>query len=183
MLTGSGTQAMAAGDFDGDGVGDLAVLHTGATSGLAILGGRRDGRFVLRQRLAVGGGALAAGDLTLDGAPDLVVGLAGGRALVLRNDGDGGFEATEDHALGAGAGAGQPRIGDFDSDGQPDVLFASVPNRNLALAFGNGDGTLRACRAVSASGRARGHRRSATSTSTVDSTSRSPPRTRRLRMP
>ncbi len=143
VLTGSGTQAMAAGDFDGDGVGDLAVLHAGSTSGLAILGGRRDGRFVLRQRLAVGGGALAAGDLTLDGAPDLVAGLAGGRALVLRNDGDGGFEATEDHALGAGAGAGQPRIGDFDSDGQPDVLFASVPNRNLALAFGNGDGTLR----------------------------------------
>ena len=115
---------------------------------------------------------VAAGDLTLDGATDLVVGLAGGRAIVLRNDGDGDFEATEDHALGAGAGAGQPRIGDFDSDGHPDVLFAqrSEPQpgaRRSATATAR-------CAAPAlfrASGRARRHSRSATSTSTVGSTS------------
>jgi hypothetical protein len=151
-LTGSSTQTMAAADFDGDGVEDLAVVHSAVTSGLAILGGRSDGRFTLRQRVAVSGSALAAGDLTLDGAPDLVAGLAGGRAIVMRNDGAGSFEISDDRLLGAGAGAGLPRIGDFDSDGSADVLFASGLNRNLALALGNGDGTLRSATLVPLTG-------------------------------
>jgi hypothetical protein len=145
LFTGSSASGMALADFDRDGIGDLAVAHAVSNSGLTILAGQRDGRFTLRQRLAMSG-EVAAGDLTLDGAPDLLAAVrdADGvthRFVVLLNTGDGTFEIGPSRTIGAVPA--QVRIGDVDGDGMLDVLFASRASAAVFVLLGNGDGTLR----------------------------------------
>jgi hypothetical protein len=72
---------------------------------------------------APGTGSVAIGDLNGDGKPYLVTGKAGGDGVsVLRNRGDGSFEAKRDYAAG---GTWSIAIGDLNGDGKPELVTAN----------------------------------------------------------
>ena len=147
--------AVAAGvDFDGDGVGDVAVgapcarvgeaenagrvfVHSGATGGriLALKGSANGQKF---------GGALAfIDDLSGDGLPDLIVGSPGapvisgpttkidsGKVEVFDRDGESLLRVEGDYAFGnfGEAVAGLP---DYDGDDVPDLLVGAGGDRDV----------------------------------------------------
>jgi hypothetical protein len=88
---------------------------------------------------------IAAGDLNGDKRPDLVVTAVGepNGAYILLGNGDGTFQNPV--LLPAGIAPFAAIIGDFNSDGKPDVAVvndgASALQNDVSLLPGNGDGT------------------------------------------
>jgi hypothetical protein len=132
-VPGSGNCGAAA-DFNGDGIGDLAVP---TNSGIVILlgTGNANAPFSTGTTLPLSSpGCPIAGDVNGDGIPDILVGAGslGGVGVYLGN-GDGTFRQAG--VIPAGP-ANVLVLGDFNHDGKPDLATSS----NL-LALGNGDGT------------------------------------------
>jgi hypothetical protein len=157
--TGSEPVAVAAADFDLDGIIDLAVAsHAGDAVGV-FLGngaeGRGDGTFGARSNVPAGDGPadVVAADFDANGILDLAVANGpGNSAAVLMGRGSGGrgnglFEvhsvtATDNWPISV-------RIGDFDSDGIADLAVANRDSDNVSVLLGNGsdgrgDGTFAA---------------------------------------
>ena len=139
LVGGWEANAVAVGDFNGDGNLDLAVTTGNSVS---VLLGNSDGTF----QAAVGYGAgqyaysVAVGDFNGDGKLDLAVTDAENyRVYVLLGNGDGTFQAA------VGYGTGQypyaVAVGDFNGDGKPDLAVANGGNGNVSVLLGNGDGT------------------------------------------
>jgi hypothetical protein len=138
---GAGPQGAVAGDFNGDGVQDIAVASNGSNS-VSILIGNGDGTFQPATSFPAGGGAsyIAAGDFNGDGRLDLAVGNISGLSVsVLLGNGDGTFQAKVDTPLMFGAGA--LAVGDFNKDGKLDIVVGSLIG--MVVLLGNGDGTFR----------------------------------------
>lgn len=90
FLVGPGPEAVASGDFDRDGLEDLAVVHVAPSGVLTILSGRGDGTFEPRVGFETDGSprALAVADLDDDAWPDIATAnYLGGSIAVLRNAG------------------------------------------------------------------------------------------------
>lgn len=83
---------MAVGDFDGNGLLDLAVIVPGSTF-VSVLLGSPEGRFTQTAVIDIGqpATAVAAGDIDGDGKLDLAV-TSLGRVVLLRGNGQGEFE-------------------------------------------------------------------------------------------
>jgi hypothetical protein len=120
--------SVAIADFDGDGLGDVAVANDHATG---ILLNRGNGVLGSPVTYVVAGGqkSIAVGDLDGDSRPDLATtnplgfgtaGWSGGRIVVLLNKGDGTFIApayfTEAAVVGGIA------IGNLNGDGSSDLV-------------------------------------------------------------
>jgi uncharacterized protein (TIGR03437 family) len=138
-----GTQpVIVSADFNGDGIPDLAVGN-GSADSVSVLLGTGDGTFQTQQSLAVGSipSGIAAADLNHDGFADLVVyTLYSGATLnpqvtVFLGKGDGTFQPG--NVLPATGG--QTVIGDFNGDGNPDLMVAGYDG-GLQLLLGNGGG-------------------------------------------
>jgi hypothetical protein len=140
-----------AGDFNGDGITDLAVVtSTGELSNgsVAILLGNGDGTFTHAASPSVGeiSDAFAAGDFNGDGKLDLAVANEElGTISVLLGNGDGTF--TE--AMGSPVTLGQQLemigVGNFNGDGKLDITYGNkADGSGMALLIGNGDGTFTA---------------------------------------
>jgi len=136
-------------DFDRDGALDLALITDGP-SGAALVFAFNDGRGGLARTtsLSLNGApaALAAADLNLDGATDLVVASAPASprepsALhVLLGDGAGGFIA------GAVPLRREPSailLRDLDANGMPDAVVFSRGDREIFSLLGDGRGDLK----------------------------------------
>jgi hypothetical protein len=146
--------SVAFGDMDGD--ADLDVLAGGVDSGgtRRIRVYRNDGAaFTLLSdvdALAAGTnrGAVAWGDFDNDGDLDILFcGQDGGgrRLRVYRNNGNGSFDATQIELAG-GIDRGDVAWGDYDNDGDLDILFCGRTANNvntgvLKIYPNNGDGT------------------------------------------
>jgi len=89
--------------------------------------------------------SIAGGDFNNDGVPDLVALKSSSFEVVVGlNNGSGGIGSTRrtvlEHDQGVGNGA-TLAVGDVNRDGDLDLLATNDADRNLAVLFGNGDGT------------------------------------------
>ncbi len=111
--------AVIADDLNGDGLPDLAVL--GQSDELQILAGHGDGAFTetaVLQTMAYPL-QLRSGDVNLDGITDLLLVGAWPNVRLYAGTGGGKFTGPFDYA----AYLGYPLAGDFDGDGDPDVII------------------------------------------------------------
>jgi hypothetical protein len=136
--------AVAVGDFTGDGVLDLAV--TDSTEHVVyILMGTGAGSFYTSGFYPVGDSpsSVAAGDFRRDGVLDLVIADSLDNTVsVLLGNGNGTFRKAATYAVGH-----QPRsvaVADFDGDGIPDIAVANAASDTVSILRGNGDGTFQA---------------------------------------
>jgi hypothetical protein len=92
--------AVAVGDFNGDGIPDLIVadngLDDGSQSGLSVLLGNGDGSFQAPVHIATSFRpvSVVAGDFDADGIPDLAVTTNSGAVGIFLGNGDGTFQAA-----------------------------------------------------------------------------------------
>lgn len=146
---GNGPFGIAAGDFNNDGIIDIAVADRNATAfcssgqmgGLHILLGNGDGTFQPPNSYASGGCpmSVAVADFNSDGKLDVVVAnyLDNNLSLFLGN-GDGTFQVPANFATGQTPFS--IAVGDFNGDGKPDVVVANGSG-SISVLLNNGDGT------------------------------------------
>jgi hypothetical protein len=173
---GSLAQFLGVGDWNGDKKPDLAVVNQcqnglTCTGTVTILLGNGDGTFQVPPNYNSGGydaDAVAVGDLNGDGKPDLVVANLcqstscsqgnNGTVSVLLGNGDGTFQPAQKYAT-AGFGASSVAIGDFNGDGNADVVVANQCSTincenggSVSILLGNGNGTLQPAKSYASGG-------------------------------
>ncbi len=142
--TGTNPQSVAVGDFNGDGIPDLAVANFSSATVSVVLR-NADGSVRAPAIYETGGGpqSVTVDDVNGDGFLDLVVTNAtDGTVGVLLGNGDGTFNPQVAYATG-----GTPTfvaVGDFNGDGVPDLAVANEgqgSGETVSVLLGNGDGT------------------------------------------
>jgi dienelactone hydrolase len=148
--TGSAPFAVAVGDFNGDGRLDLAVAN-GCTNcpfggSVSILLGNGNGTFQTHVDYATGNnpGAITVGDFNEDGKLDLaVVNTSDSTVGVLLGNGDGTFQTQIAYPIaGTACCQGEIGVGDFNKDGNLDLVAAA--GNGVSVLLGKGDGTFQA---------------------------------------
>jgi hypothetical protein len=128
------------GDFNGDGIPDLAIANVGGST-ISILLGVGDGTLVLKSSPATGNApiSLAVGDFNGDGIQDLAVLNQGDRTVViLIGNGDGTFQPPVPY--GVGATPYSVVVGDFNGDGVQDLAVTNAGANTVSILLGNGNG-------------------------------------------
>ena len=143
--TGTTPQAVAAGDFNGDGKPDLAVVNNGANS-VSILLNNGNGTFPSTPSYTYSVGsspsAIAVGDFNGDGKLDLaIVDTTSNRVSILLGNGDGTFLSKPD--LATGTAPFSIAVGNFNpgTDSYTDLAVTSYVNGKVSIFLGNNDGT------------------------------------------
>ena len=141
---GRGPRAVVAGDFNGDGLLDAAIVNYGFGS-LVVLPGRGDGSFdtpgkvdTRRMNTPV---AIAAGDFNHDRRLDVAISSLGGRSPVSVRLGKGDSTFRAPLTLDAIQGQQALAVADLNGDGNLDVVAGTDNSFYLATFLGNGDGT------------------------------------------
>ncbi len=144
--TGAFPGSVAVGDFNGDGILDLAVTDMSANT-LSILPGNGQGQFgqpAATYKTGLVPGSIAAGDFKGDGIQDLAItDFNSNTVTVLLGDGKGNFIAAPTSPQ-TGANPGGIAFGDFNGDGILDLAVVNASSNNLTILLGNGDGTFTA---------------------------------------
>jgi VCBS repeat protein/HYR domain-containing protein len=169
-VPGTNPGMIRAADLNGDGRLDAVTVSNGGNSAVTVLlNTGNDGNGVPQftvtnyNTFLQGVRSVTIGDLNGDDKPDLVVGTCCGSVVVLRNMGDGTFNASTSFFPPYSApyppdpanyynlqpGAGGPSVGpgvivDVNGDGKTDYVVSSNQNHATNVFFGNGDGSLQA---------------------------------------
>jgi hypothetical protein len=132
-----GASAIAAGDFNGDGIVDLVVS---TRSGINLLLGNGNGTFQAALVVGAGSNGVTAADLNGDGRLDIISAalIANGGLAVLYGNGNGTFQTPV--VYGGNIAFDFVKIGDFNGDGATDVA-AGAYSQNLFTVFMNVRGT------------------------------------------
>ena len=133
------------GDFNHDGIPDLAVVNNNGYFGVQILLGNGDGSFQSPVFYATGEnprvGVVA--DLNGDGNLDLAIGNCIDNDLsILMGDGAGHFASQVNYATGNYVS--KLASGDFNGDGKLDLVNTDAASNSVSVLLGNGDGTFQA---------------------------------------
>lgn len=139
----NGPAAVAVGDFNHDGVPDMAVVNS-KSSNVSILLGNGDGTFRQTGNIPVGFGPVAAlsADFNGDGLMDVAVlasGPGAGTISILLSKGDGTFRPPFTASVGS-----QPvaiATADFNNDGIADLAAVNSDSNTASVLLGKGDGT------------------------------------------
>jgi hypothetical protein len=131
------------GDFNGDGIPDLAVIDSD-NSVVDILLGNGDGTFTAETTNPPISGIpshVATGDFNGDGKTDLAVAENAGTIAILLGNGDGTFAASG--SVNSGTSGPPIAVADFNGDGKLDIAVPAGTGTNelLTVLTGNGDGT------------------------------------------
>jgi hypothetical protein len=152
LAVGNRPTGLALGDFNNDGLVDLAVSHNGTqagpnSSGVTILRNLGSRLFDNPVELLAGTDAtnLVAADFNKDGNTDLAVlnGIAAGQVVLLLGQGNGSFNPGG--SFGTVDSPTSLAVGDFNADGFPDLVVTSSSSTpttgNLGVllnSFGSG---------------------------------------------
>jgi len=139
--TGTASDAVVLGDFNGDGIADLAVANYSANT-VSILLGSGNGNFQPPVDYAVGVNpvAIAIGDFNNDGKPDLVISDYGSaNVTLLTGTGSGTFNAAV--FVPTGTDPQGIAVADFNNDGYLDIAVVNSATNNVSIIPGNGNGT------------------------------------------
>jgi hypothetical protein len=149
IKVGTFPEALKIGDFNNDGILDLAVANSNDNT-ISILLGVGDGTFTAATGSPISIGNfnfpffLAVADLNNDGNADLAVVNGGGddSVTLLEGNGDGTFTpfAGSPIPLPAGAGASPIVAADFNADGNVDLAVGNFNDGNVNIFLGNGKG-------------------------------------------
>ena len=147
----SDPSSLVVGDFNGDGVADVAVVNIvrNATGTVQVLLGNGDGTFRTGATYSFDTPAVyaASGSLRGNGIIDLVLGVTGGASevYVMLGNGDGTFQTPTAYATAAESE--MVALGDFTGDGIVDILDLEGVSTGGTTCYciqvlpGNGDGT------------------------------------------
>jgi FG-GAP-like repeat/FG-GAP repeat len=150
----SESEYIVSGDFNGDGLPDLAVAN-GARTSAAVNGSvsifleSTTGAYFFFQSYQLSttstfpAQGIAVGDVNGDGKQDLVVTFSNTSStagyVVFLGNGDGTFASQG--VIPIGANNMQPVLADFNGDGHLDMAFPSFNNSLVYVLFGNNNGT------------------------------------------
>lgn len=140
-------QAAAVGDFNGDGIPDLAVSAGGPLQPLVIFLGNANGTYTTVVGPSINTysfGPIVVADFNGDGKQDMAVLNANSSVVtILLGNGDGTFTITGSSPA-SGSGPSQLAEGDFNGDGIPDLAVTDTSTNSITILLGKGDGTFTA---------------------------------------
>lgn len=140
----SRARALATGDFNGDGIQDVAFA-TDDGSGVVVLLLTTNGTVAARKVLSTTGTSVEATDVNRDGIDDLVVASTGPSSRIGLWLGRGSGELQPAGQVDSFSAVSGPKVVDWDGDGWPDVAVLAVSAVNglerVLLIFQNTDGT------------------------------------------
>ena len=142
------TEAIATGDFDGDGITDVAVAMNDNRAAVLVLRGLGTGAFAAPIALpplppnpgvSDGTTGLAVGDVNGDGRDDIVVACFGlTNQLIVRLSTGSGFADPMSIPLPSPISVA---LADLDRDGKLDIVATNIGDGTVSLLRGKGDGT------------------------------------------
>jgi hypothetical protein len=132
--------SIAIGELNGDNVPDVVTAGLGARVYLGVGGGTMSSGTRVTTGDAIG--AVIA-DFNRDGRSDVAIanltGVSSGSVTIALGNGDGTFGPGAN--LLVGPNPQSVAVGDFDRDGNPDLVTANWRDGTVSVVFGNGDGT------------------------------------------
>lgn len=144
LLAGYGAAGLCAADFDNNGSIDIIATNRTAPQYMALSRNNGDGSFQDTEFLPTVTNAeeCVSGDFNEDGNADVAIHSSQGFHIHLGN-GNGTFQDYVTY-VSANIGEGGDRTictGDFDGDGKLDLAGSRLAANNVAVVYGNGDGT------------------------------------------
>jgi FG-GAP-like repeat len=145
---GQASPLMVTGDFNRDGIADMAEIvpppASDGPSSLIVSLGQPDGTFKpVASNPAVGRDprSIIVGDFNGDGDPDLIVGDGDGSLIELLGDGTGNLVPSGE--VGRVGSVASIAVGDFNRDGHLDLAISDPHANSVAILLGDGNGSFR----------------------------------------